>query len=86
LSENGVPNPLISICKKALAFDPRRRYDSVRDYARDVENYLSGLPVSVHKETLPERAFRLIKRHRFILFLIASYLATKIALYMMFDH
>ena len=42
-----VPAPLEAICLKAMEKDPARRYASVQNLARDIENWLADEPVSV---------------------------------------
>jgi serine/threonine-protein kinase len=76
----GLPRPLESICRKALAEDPAGRYASVQDMSADVSAFLSGLPVSAHRETPWEWTARHARRYRTPLVLVAAYLAMRVAL------
>jgi len=55
---------LDNIVQKALRKDLPRRYGSVGQLARDVENYLQNLPVLARPDTLPYRARKFLRRHR----------------------
>jgi hypothetical protein len=59
-----VPKPLDAICRKALAMKKEDRYQSAADLAEDMQRYLAGEPVSAYQETLTERTWRWVKRHR----------------------
>jgi len=59
-----VPKPLDAICRKALAMRKEDRYQSATELADDMERYLAGEPVSAYQESLPERTWRWVKRHR----------------------
>ena len=39
---------LAAICRKAMAFDRQKRYDSVGELLRDLHKYLDGKPVSAY--------------------------------------
>jgi tRNA A-37 threonylcarbamoyl transferase component Bud32 len=41
-----VPQPLQSICRKCLEFDPERRYQSAGALAKDLERFLAGKPIA----------------------------------------
>lgn len=58
-----LPPPLASICQKALAHDPTDRYQSAKELATDVENWLGDQPVGAHQETTSERAARWVRTH-----------------------
>jgi serine/threonine-protein kinase len=49
---------------KALERDPRRRYDSARALAEDIERHLSGAPVLARHTTPGYRLWRYALRHR----------------------
>ena len=72
------PRPLESICLAAMARDPAARYATAQQMSDDVERFLDGQPVVVHRETLVERAGRLIVRHRTLLLLVAAYLVMRV--------
>ena len=62
-------NPLISpaaaaICEKAMALNPKDRYESCSALGEDIEHWLADEPVLAHQETLPERIGRWMRRHR----------------------
>jgi serine/threonine protein kinase/tetratricopeptide (TPR) repeat protein len=52
------------ITAKALAKDPRIRYNDVRELAGDLRRYLNGRPVLARPATLRYRASKLVKRHK----------------------
>jgi tRNA A-37 threonylcarbamoyl transferase component Bud32 len=41
-----VPQPLQSICRRCLEFDPGRRYQSAGTLAKDLDRYLAGKPIA----------------------------------------
>src|SRR5262249_43229020 len=43
--DHGIPPDLDSICLKAMAREPHRRYASARELADDLRNFLQGEPV-----------------------------------------
>jgi serine/threonine protein kinase/formylglycine-generating enzyme required for sulfatase activity len=61
-----IPLELESICLKAMARNPAKRYAKVADLLRDVHNYLDDYPVSVYSPTLLYRLTKLIRRHPLI--------------------
>jgi serine/threonine protein kinase/WD40 repeat protein len=52
------------ITMKALAKDRRRRYDSARDFALDIERFLDGKPVEAHPPSIAYQIGKRIRRHR----------------------
>jgi hypothetical protein len=60
----GLPRPLEAICLKAMAPQPRDRYESPQELAADVEKFLSGQAVSCYQETPYERCGRWIRHHQ----------------------
>ncbi|RMG16957.1 MAG: serine/threonine protein kinase [Planctomycetota bacterium] len=56
-----VPEDLERICMTALDKDPRRRYRTAGEMARDLEAYLRGAPVLAGEVTLGVRARRLAR-------------------------
>jgi serine/threonine protein kinase len=73
----GLPRPLASICARAMAAEPERRYPEARDLGDDVERFLDGLPVAAHRESLLEKGGRVVKRHASLLVLVAAYLVMR---------
>jgi WD40 repeat protein/serine/threonine protein kinase len=59
-----VPPPLEAICLKAMALDPRDRYQNPRGLADDIEHWLADEPVSVYHESPRERLGRWARRHQ----------------------
>lgn len=59
----GIHRELEAICLKALATDPAARYQSVRELAEDVENWLADQPVSARKVRPLAWAGRLARHH-----------------------
>ncbi len=53
-----LPRDLESICMKAMAKDPRQRYDSARELAGDLRHFLEGEPVRARPISLFERCLR----------------------------
>ena len=44
------PRELVSVCMRAMSEQRELRYNSVADLRRDVENWLTALPVSAHRD------------------------------------
>ena len=61
-----VPQPLESICLKAMQTHPRNRYGSVKEIAKDIERWLADEPVSVYAESFLTRTGRWVRRHQTI--------------------
>lgn len=57
------------------------RYATAMEISDDIERYLSNEPVAAYRETLPERAARLLARHRILVALITAYLAMRALLF-----
>jgi serine/threonine protein kinase len=76
----GVAGPnrrLAAIVSKATAFRPGERYPDVPSLAADVTRLLDGEPVSAYRERPWERAARFASRHRVALLLVATDLAAR---------
>ncbi len=59
-----IPKPLDAICQKAMAFRKPDRYPTALALAEDLQRYMAGEPVSAYRETLTERTWRWMRRHR----------------------
>ncbi len=55
---------LDAILLQALRKEPERRYGSVEQFARDLQRWASGLPVSAQRDTLMYRATKWLRRRR----------------------
>jgi serine/threonine-protein kinase len=55
---------LNAICCKAMALNPKDRYDSARALSDDLERWLSDQPVEAYPEPILTRANRWMRRHR----------------------
>ena len=53
---------LAPMVMKALESDPARRYESVRQFATDLENYLAGRPVLARPQTVFYRTGKFLRR------------------------
>ncbi len=75
-----VPARLAAIARKAQSPDPDARYAGASELQADVARYLAGEPVSAYRESLFERAARLLARHRTAVLLLLAYLAMRVGL------
>ncbi len=58
-----IPRDLETICLKAMAKEPARRYASADDLARDLRHYLSGEPIVARRAGEIERLYRWSRRN-----------------------
>jgi serine/threonine protein kinase len=77
-----MPRPLAAIAAKATAADPRDRYPSVTALAEDLGRFRNGEPVQAYRETLIERAERLVARYRVPIALVVAYMLMRALLIM----
>ena len=61
---SGVPPELSTIIDKALAHDPRARYQNARLLAEDLHRFLTGQLVASHRYSPRERLLRFVRKHR----------------------
>jgi serine/threonine-protein kinase len=66
------PPALAAVCLKAMAYQPKDRYASAGELARDLENWLADEPVSAYPERRSERLARWVRRHRQLAYSAAS--------------
>lgn len=65
---------LDSIVLKAMRFDPKSRYSSPAELAKDLQRFLDGQEVTAHQAGLAKRSFRALHRRRAALFVLAGFL------------
>jgi eukaryotic-like serine/threonine-protein kinase len=83
LKQRRVPSRLRAICVKAMNRMPDARYADAAALAEDVSRFRAGMPVSAHRETALERAWRFAVRYRTPILLVLAYLVmrTLVAIY-----
>ena len=59
-----IPVDLETVVLKAIATEPERRYESVRDFASDLGRYLGRAPVVARRAGFTTRVARWTRRHR----------------------
>ena len=59
-----IPPGLEAICLKAMARNPKNRYQSAEALVADLCNWLDGEPISAMNETATEKAWRYFRKHR----------------------
>ncbi|MEW4528334.1 protein kinase [Maioricimonas sp. JC845] len=57
-----VPRDLVAICEKAMQVSPDDRYESVSDFASDLDNYLKGRPIQARFAGPIERTIKWVRR------------------------
>jgi len=70
--------PLRAIARTACAANPAERYGSVTELAADISRYVDAERVSAYDEPWLAGARRWLRRHRFVVALVATYLALRI--------
>ncbi|MFO0889718.1 MAG: serine/threonine-protein kinase [Isosphaeraceae bacterium] len=74
----GIPRELEAICLKAMEREPETRYPSPLALAEDLERWLAGEPVSVHRESAAARLLRWSRRRRITSGVLVGVLATSL--------
>lgn len=62
--DENIPRDLETICLKAMAKSPERRYNSAKDFADDLQRYLRGQAIFARPESGLEQGVRWIRRNR----------------------
>ncbi len=75
-----VPEPLVSICAKAMAEAVASRYATALELADEIGRFLDGEPVRAHREGALERVARFASRHRVVLSLLGAYVLVRVLL------
>lgn len=75
-----IPRPLASVVRRAMNPDPMSRYRSAGALADDVRCWMDGLPVAAHRESVPERIWRLAGRFRVAIAVVLCYLIIRMIL------
>ncbi len=61
-----ISRDLQTICMKALRKEPPNRYESAGEMADDLQRFLDGRPITARPVSLPEKAWKLIRRNRLL--------------------
>lgn len=81
-----LPRPLRAMCDKAMAPDPKARYQSTAELTADLSRYINGAPVSAHSENLLERIGRIYARHTAAVALVSIYLFMRLLFILLARH
>ncbi len=60
---NGIPHDLETICLKAMAKEPGKRYRRAGGMAKDLRRFLSGRPIKARPASRPEKLWRWCRRN-----------------------
>jgi tRNA A-37 threonylcarbamoyl transferase component Bud32/tetratricopeptide (TPR) repeat protein len=62
--ERRIPESLLAVCRKALAFEPAERYAQVEDLQRDLTAYQNGFATSAENAGVARQLRLLLRRHK----------------------
>ncbi|HNR33557.1 MAG TPA: protein kinase [Candidatus Hydrogenedentes bacterium] len=78
--QKDVPPELAAICERAMQRNPEDRYQTAKELADEIENYLSGGLVRAHTYRFSEHLMRFVKKHKTFLSTAAAGLVALVAL------
>jgi len=80
LHASAVPVDLECVVMKCLEKDPRRRYDSARALADELDRFLNGEPILARPPSLVERVGKRLRKHKAVVAVAAAGLAVTVVL------
>ncbi|MDF7825267.1 serine/threonine-protein kinase [Pontiellaceae bacterium B12227] len=69
-----VPKSLVAVIMKALAFEPEKRYGSVMEFRREIQQFLSGHPTHAEHAGWITKTSLLLQRHSRVAFILIFFL------------
>ncbi len=75
-----VPVELETIVLKAMAKEPRDRYETAQDLAADLHRFLEGRPLAARRSSVAQRFSKLVSRHRTVASLLVAFLCVSLAM------
>jgi serine/threonine protein kinase len=79
-----LPPRLAAIATRATAPEPADRYQTVTALTDDLARFRNGEPVEAYRETLAERAMRVVSRYRVPIAVVLAYVVMRAALILWF--
>lgn len=70
-----IPDSLLAVCRKALAFDREQRYSHVEDLQRDLTAYQTGFATSAENAGHARQLLLLVRRHKTTTIAVAVFLS-----------
>lgn len=70
--------PLLAVAQRATASTPADRYPEVSAMAADVRRWIEGESVTAYRESHVERAGRLYRRNRTLIWLVLAYMTVRV--------